>query len=657
MDMRRLALLLLALFCLTGCSVMDELGTSTSAVKPDLALLHRPEYTAEAVSAFSPQADASAMKLDLWLDATQVMGGINPNEESMYPHASKKYREGGFHYRYEDRTGMYESVLHCMLASAEGSRVRLLRYGNERLTDDFLIWERVADRDASAEQLRSLRRDMLTYAIDPLPSVFSHFSGEKMEDSFYSLHSPAMNRIGTLKASLLENPDRADHMQDALDANDIPAAFEQDDDSALLYALDNLDLSRLSVITCDPAAIRRLTVVEDDGTPVKLIARLMEERGVFDAGLSVGLYAFKLDYMGQMISFGPVDLSEPIIWGRLNYSDRKKQSTGELVMPRTMLTLVVGQSGDVEAFTSALNAEMAACAELNQLRGPEKGELTYTKNGQTITQQPFRFESHYTQIERPAIGCITQHTPGELSCAQGSVTSDGGLQLVTLSGAEDAAITLTLPIAALPDGVTADLSQLEDISLTAEGTLVHVRTEENTGENAFAENEQSITLRDQVYVFAPETPAVSPFTFGGVGTDGGELTLSMQADASLLKPGYYRVSLSADLTGGMLSWEHAEWISELDAAVTNAQIDEWEAFSELLSEYERKRDNPSRGFTHAWGGAENDTYRGVDVPDLPPVTQALWLDELTAQLAEAADVDRIPYLRYVFDVFVTGGWQ
>ena len=53
------------------------------------------------------------------------MGGINIHEESVYPHFSRKYREGGFHYRYGSQVGMYEGVLRCLLAAAEGSRVRV----------------------------------------------------------------------------------------------------------------------------------------------------------------------------------------------------------------------------------------------------------------------------------------------------------------------------------------------------------------------------------------------------------------------------------------------------------------------------------------------------------------------------------------------------
>ena len=127
-------LLAAMLFCLTGCAALDSL--SVSAVQPDLRLLSRPVYEEPSKPVITEES--GAYQLDLWLDASQTMGGINPQTESMYPHASRRYREGGFHYRFENTTGMYETVLRCMLSSAEGSRVRLLRCGNERLPDAFL---------------------------------------------------------------------------------------------------------------------------------------------------------------------------------------------------------------------------------------------------------------------------------------------------------------------------------------------------------------------------------------------------------------------------------------------------------------------------------------------------------------------------------------
>lgn len=136
------------------------------------------------------------------------MGGVNEHEDSIYPRASAKYRQGGFHYRYQDQVGWYENVLKDVLTAAEGSRTRLLRAGNERLTDDFL---RSQGFDGTEEQLRSFRRDLLTYAVDPMPDVFSAFSSEKMTDSFYALGSPLMNQMERFAGdggALLENPGR-----------------------------------------------------------------------------------------------------------------------------------------------------------------------------------------------------------------------------------------------------------------------------------------------------------------------------------------------------------------------------------------------------------------------------------------------------------------
>ena len=118
--------------------------------------------------------------LDLWLDASQVAGGVNPNPDSIYPHRSGRYREGGFHYRYENETGWYENLLRDLLSAAEGRRVRVLRSGNERITDEMLLASGLA-ADGDAAILCSLRRDLLTYAIDPMPTVFGSSSAGAMD--------------------------------------------------------------------------------------------------------------------------------------------------------------------------------------------------------------------------------------------------------------------------------------------------------------------------------------------------------------------------------------------------------------------------------------------------------------------------------------------
>ena len=212
---------LIGLMLLSACGMPEGLNalleTPAEAAGPDLRLLDWPQADPTPASSQAQSAE-SVLRVDLWLDASQVMGGISPVETGLYPHFSRKYREGGFHYRFGNTVGMYEGVLRGMLAAAEGSRTRILRYGNERLPDAYLLSQGVAEADASDETLRSLRRDMLTYAIDAMPSEFSEFSAENMTDSFYSLGSPALERVSQLAPEMLENPQAAQAMAAAVSA-------------------------------------------------------------------------------------------------------------------------------------------------------------------------------------------------------------------------------------------------------------------------------------------------------------------------------------------------------------------------------------------------------------------------------------------------------
>lgn len=668
-----LALCLCLALLLTACDpaqvaeAFRPVGTDRT-VAPDLRLLTRPPYT-EAFQAPAAEDTEAPLRVDLWLDASQVMGGINPSVQSMYPHFSRKYREGGFHYRFQNTVGWYESVLRCLLASAEGSRVRLLRCGNERLPDAFLKATGVADAAEDADALRSLRRDMLTCAIDPMPSLLSRLSNEDMTDSFYAPASPWLAGVGSLNRALLENPAKQSVMQNALTqqreailANENPSllALQNDGDYPLLYALNNLDLNRLSVITCDPAAIRRLSDVRVDGSPIRRVEETLRGRGVFDAGLSVGLYAFTLDYMGQLASFGPADFSEPILWGRLNYSDRTHTSTDALVMPRTLLMLVIGKPEQLSAYTKTLDMQLAAEPSLQAARGPEKGELTYTQNGQTIVQQPFAFESRYAAFSRPQVACSTQHTQGAFLTAQrGSTSTQEGLTTITLSPDESLSLADDSFTLALPDA--ADPARLTNITLQVQTALLWDRTLPARDAHEPAHDEQHIALRDKVYVFRTvdhpfdARPDDVPFNVASVTQTAEGLAFMVTADSAKLKPGYYRVCLSADFSGRAMNWPAIPWLSEVNADLTNAQISVWEEFTRLITRYDSKRELVPKQFQHAWGGAAAREYHGMPVPDLPPVMRAPGLAELVSQIQSAANVDTVPFVRYVFDVFVTGG--
>ena len=649
------------LFALCSCTRLDELSRSDAL--PDLRLLVQPAYEEPAPAKEESEAAASAIRLDLWLDGSQTMGGVNPNEKSMYPHSSRKYREGGFHYRYQQETGMYETVLRCMLSSVEGSRVRLLRYGNERLPDDYLLNH--IKRDATAEELRSLRRDMLTYAIDPLPSILEGFSAEKMTDSFYSLGTPQMNRISMLNRRLLENPDYASSMEQTLEQqihaisrgyDDSLTAIGDDGDYPLLYALKNLDLSRLSVITCDPASIRRLTQTDDNGDARALVQELLTERGVFENGLAAGLYAFTLDYMGQIISFANADFSEPLLWGRLNYNNYTGKTEGHLVMPRTLLALVIGHQEQVDTFAAAFEKQLAASDTLKIPRGPQKGELTYTRNGQTVVQEPFGFRYDSLTVSRAAVEPITQQTEGVTLTAAVPVTKSGSLHTVALAPVDglqpDRTLTLNLPVSETAGSMTLNAEQLTNVQLSVENALLLTAALPNHPSTVIPEEAQTIALRDKIYVFTLQQ-AECPVRCKELSYDGNTLTIQLEVAGEKLQNGYYRIHLTADLPGESLTWNTPAWVNKRSTTFTNEQVAAWEAFTEVLSRYERNRNYVPVPFQHAWGDAKNTSYRGETVPEFPPVTLAPGLSALVSQLQAAAHPHTMPYLSFVFDLFVT----
>lgn len=667
-----LALLLCAAPLLTACGLPGApdafSGADSAAAVPDLRLLEWPAMS-DAVpgETESPASDAPLL-VDLWLDASQVMGGINIHEESVYPHFSRKYREGGFHYRYGSQVGMYEGVLRCLLAAAEGSRVRVLRAGNERLPDETLD----ALAGSGAEARASVTRDLLTCAINPLPSFFAGLSAEDMEGSFYDLGTPMLNRLRSLDASSLENPSLAPAMADALD--DQIAAIQSGEtdgyvadggaDAPLMYALENLDLTRLSVITCDPATLRRLSSVEADGTPVDFVTEVLEARGVFDAGLCVQLYAFVLDYMGQMSSFGAADFAEPLLWGRLDYDNAAQNSDQALPMPRTLIMLVVGTPAQVDRYAAQLSDGLASSEALRGLRGPQEGQLTYTANGQTVTQQPFGFECYSMRIERPGWTCLTRLSEGAALSVSGCTLETGGqAATVTLdSDSSGASVTVSLPVTQESGAASADLSGLT-ASVSVEAALILTDTLPTTAQ---AGEGQVIALRDTQYVFTREDEAFqsgerqSPFRVAGVALeDGGtRLSITVSADEAALAPGYYRVLVSADLSGAQVEWEDVPWAASLGVRLTNEQISAWEQFAQAVHTYDGDSAGVPRQFQHAWGPVNESGYHGLTIPDFPPVMRAPGLEELIAQLRAAANVDETPLVRYEFDVFMpAGAWE
>lgn len=678
----RLPALLCACALLCGCSAL-ELGGDAISDQPNLGLLQMPAYEespADAQISGAQTVPGSATRVDLWLGASQLMGGINQSDSELFPHHGRRYREGGFHYRYDGQAGWYESVLRDLLATAEGARTRVMRFGNERIPDAAIASAGLAAQ-GDADRLRSVRRDLMTYATDPMPTIFAGFSADNMTDSYYSLGASKSNRMSYFapeNGAALENPGRTEEMGALLDAR--IAAFASgepgdwaasgDADWPLLYAIRNLDLERLSFIAFDPAEMRRLSATDASGETLRYVRDALSERGVFERGLTVGLYAFELDYMGQMNGLANVDLAVPVVWGKLKYSDIKKTSIGALPMPRVMLALVVGQSEQVDDFTARLNERMDADMSLKGLRGPADGELTYVADGQTVTQQPFSFAYHYTTVRRPTFTGLSQHTAGMTLAADGAeVSADGSLKTVLLSsGAPDTTLTLTLPLTDAWQSMAVDLSALQDPRVEVLTRLTLDETLPNAPDTALPADggAQLITVRDRVYVYRSEAmpyadkPDDSPFALLSLAPDesGAALVARIAVDVSALSPGYYRLRVAAELSGRQIEWLPVGWIDgadSLDASFANEQIAEWESFSELVRRYDSEGNNVPRQFQHAWGPLSDRSYHGVAFPDFPPVYKAPGLRELMAQLRLSANIDELDYVRCVFDVFVDTG--
>ena len=67
--------------------------------------------------------------------------------------------------------------------------------------------------------------------------------------------------------------------------------------------------------------------------------------------------------------------------------------------------------------------------------------------------------------------------------------------------------------------------------------------------------------------------------------DGGtRLSITVSADEAALAPGYYRVLVSADLSGAQVEWEDVPWAASLGVRLTNEQISAWEQFAEERSQ-------------------------------------------------------------------------
>lgn len=673
--MRARAALLCALLVAGGSLGACTLPQSAApqAAGPDLRQVTLPAYVENNQPASDAQAGGDDFALvDFWLDATQNMGGVNPNALSIFPHYGKKYREGGFHYHYGSRAGWYETLLGDFLTAADDARVRTLRYGNEQIPDALL--DRYGLLPGGTAARASVWRDLHTVAQETDEGFFKTLGAEDMSQSFYALGAAAwLTRAAALDPAMLENPALQQPMADAQaeqaaalaagDASCLIAAGRNEENCALYAALPNLDLRRLSVITIDPTSLRRVTGTDESGRAVAYYQQQLAAMGVFEAGLCVGVLDFQLDYMGQMATFSTASFSAPLLWGRVIYDKRTQAFENLGVMPRRLITLVVGTRERVDGFLSRLDAAISADRGLRGLRGPENGELLYTADGQTVTQQPFAFAWNHTVIERPGMGLYTQRTPGAAIAADEAQTATAlsGLPMLTFTGGGSAqpgrTVTITLPVTHSADGAALDVSRLTGASLRVENSVLLSQVKDNSPAlPAPAANEQTVLYRDKAYVFS-EGAENGAFTLDSITLEGDALRVTLRVDGSLLKTGYYRIQLSADATGEQVAWAPVSWIDgaeSVSVSVSDVQLYEWETFTVAMAEYESQAKSLTRMFQHAWGGYTDKLYHGLRVPDFPPVYRSPRLAELVAQLRAAAAAEVSPLIRYTFEVFVPG---
>jgi len=496
------------------------------------------------------------------------------------------------------------------------------------------------------------------------------------------------------KEAELENPDLASQMDVLLslviqrlkgkagpDPDLLARRSREEADYPLLYALENIDLARLSVITYDPAGIRGLSRMSIDGSLSAYVERLLMERGVFDRGLAVGLYAFRLDYMGQMASIGPADLSEPFIWGKPIYDKARPAKHYAAPMPRIAMALVIGPVERVRAYMGRLDGLLEEIGIINKAggeiekeeRGPQEGELTYSRNGTLTTQELFTFEYWSTLIVRPNGGNYSQRTPGAILAVaegEGRVEERNGLQTVFLRPNENSrhgnrTLWLSFPRLDEDQGTEVDFSKLEGVRVEVTSAILLAEILPNMPSTARepAEGEQIVALRDRLFVYARRDNPFgtdgknSPFSVKAIeiSEDGREMVCTLAVEGAMLEEGYYRLEVLADLPGHGVEWVSVNWIdgsNSQDAPLPDPNdVAHWEAFTAEMARYEQHKNYIIPELVHAWGTKTPKGY-SISVPDSPPVDKAMGLIEVATQIRNAATKDENVFIRYVFDVFV-----
>ena len=199
----RWCMLLVGILCLAMLPAL--------AASPDLGTLrYIPPQAPTAELSETTQPGNRVIPLDLWMDATPNMGGINLVEDTLYPTGSSaKYYQGGFHYLWQDNYrefhGWYVDLLTALpeLLGPQRSQVRMLRY------DDGLFSPELLDRHgltaSTLEAAASLQRDLRTWATRATGETFTEMV-QPGPENFYAPGTASAARADQVQ---LENPAQA----------------------------------------------------------------------------------------------------------------------------------------------------------------------------------------------------------------------------------------------------------------------------------------------------------------------------------------------------------------------------------------------------------------------------------------------------------------
>ena len=369
----RWCMLLVGILCLAMLPAL--------AASPDLGTLrYIPPQAPTAELSETTQPGNRVIPLDLWMDATPNMGGINLVEDTLYPTGSSaKYYQGGFHYLWQDNYrefhGWYVDLLTALpeLLGPQRSQVRVLRY------DDGLFSPELLDRHgltaSTLEAAASLQRDLRTWATRATGETFTEMV-QPGPENFYAPGTASAARADQVQ---LENPAQAQALlaaqQEGLalqQAGDPSALVNREEGgSHLLTALRYLDPTHLNLITLDTWSLGSLDAVVD-GQLTDPYAAVLAERGFFDGGdTAMTVFALRMDYVGAITSFAWETPAEALQWGRLSRGNSGLWR--ECAMPRCMLLLLLGPQSEVAETAQRLDALFAG-EVFTQVRGFQDGD-------------------------------------------------------------------------------------------------------------------------------------------------------------------------------------------------------------------------------------------------------------------------------------------